>query len=41
MGRHLRSRKSSTLHAIGHNPLGAWMIVLLLLLLPAQALTGL
>jgi len=38
---YLSSRKSNQSHAIGHNPLGAWMVVLLLLLLLAQALTGL
>jgi len=41
MLRYLRSWKSGTLHAVGHNPLGAWMVVLLLLLLLGQALTGL
>jgi cytochrome b len=41
MWRYLSSWKSGTLHAVGHNPLGAWMVVLLLLLLLAQALTGL
>lgn len=41
MWRYLSSWKSGTLHAVGHNPLGAWMVVLLLLLLLGQALTGL
>ncbi|MGA3157330.1 MAG: cytochrome b/b6 domain-containing protein [Steroidobacteraceae bacterium] len=41
MWRYLTSWKKGTLHAVGHNPLGAWMVVLLLLLLLAQALTGL
>ena len=41
MWHYLISWKSGTSHAIGHNPLGAWMVVLLLLLLLAQALTGL
>jgi len=41
MWRYLTGWKSGTLHAVGHNPLGAWMVVLLLLLLLGQALTGL
>jgi cytochrome b len=41
MWRYLISWKSGTLHAVGHNPLGAWMVVVLLLLLLGQALTGL
>lgn len=41
MWRYLREWKHGTFHAVGHNPLGAWMVVALLLLLLAQALTGL
>lgn len=41
MWRYLTAWKSGTSHAVGHNPLGAWMVVLLLLLLLAQAITGL
>lgn len=41
MWHYLISWKSGTSHAIGHNPLGGWMVLLLLLLLLAQALTGL
>jgi cytochrome b len=41
MWRYLSGWKRGTQHAIGHNPLGAWMVIALLLLLLAQALTGL
>ena len=41
MWRYLARWSSGTQHAVGHNPLGAWMVLALLLLLLAQALTGL
>ena len=41
MWRYLSAWRSGTVHAVGHNPLGAWMVLVLLLLLLCQALTGL